>query len=116
MKEPSTLASLILPREVFEHFEIVATQADEQQVHLYLDQKNDPPARHDYTYTSKGFTEQTIVQDFPLRGVPVLLHIRRRKWLEEPTEQIVTAQFELTHSGTQLSPKCSAFLKELHRA
>jgi len=29
---------------------------------------------------SKGFTPKITVEDFPFRGKPVLLHIKRRRW------------------------------------
>ncbi len=115
MKQTPDLSQLILPSEIFEHFELIATLTDDHAIHIHLDQKNTPPVKHNYTYTSKGFSDPTVVQDFPIRGVPVLLHIRRRKWLEQPSGQIVTSHFELTHLGTQLSPEFAAFLKEVYR-
>ena len=27
-----------------------------------------------------GFTDEKVIQDFPLRGKPVYLHVRRRRW------------------------------------
>jgi len=51
----------------------------DQDVHLFLDERHMPPKA--VGYESKGFTEQSIIQDFPLRGKPVYLHIRRQKWL-----------------------------------
>ncbi len=33
---------------------------------------------------SKGFFPEAIVQDFPIRGKNVFLHITRRRWLNEP--------------------------------
>ena len=54
---------------------------DNKEYHLFLDEKNHPP--HPSEYKSKGFTDAKVVQDFPLRGKPVFLHIRRRKWQHE---------------------------------
>lgn len=38
--------------------------------------------RSDYksgTVISHGFTDEKVIQDFPLRGKPVYLHVRRRR-------------------------------------
>jgi hypothetical protein len=33
--------------------------------------------------SSKGFFDEITVQDFPIRGHQVYLHIKRRRWLNE---------------------------------
>ncbi len=38
--------------------------------------------RSDYksgTVISHGFTDEKVIQDFPLRGKPVYFHVRRRR-------------------------------------
>jgi hypothetical protein len=39
--------------------------------------------------SSKGFFDEITVQDFPIRGHQVYLHITRRRWLNEDTGQVV---------------------------
>ncbi len=109
------LSKLILPTEVFEHFELIAIEEYPGHFILRLDEKNVPPRKQYHTYASKGFFPGVEIQDFPLRGKAVFLHVRKRKWLEEQTGSVVSNYFTLTHPGTHFNPEFAAFLKELHR-
>ncbi len=109
MKEMKDPISLLLPEGILEHFALVDYHKSDKDYHLFLDELAIPPA--EIGYYSKGFTEQSVVQDFPLRGKPVYLHIRRRKWLNIDTQEIVTSRFDLTHLGTQISQEFADFLK-----
>ena len=44
--------------------------------------------RSDYksgTVISHGFTDEKVIQNFPLHGKPVYLHVRRRRWCGKAT-------------------------------
>jgi hypothetical protein len=43
------------------------------------------------------------------------LHIRRRRWQEQSTGDIVVRGFDISHEGSRLSKEFAAFLKEAHR-
>ena len=34
---------LLLPKEIFEYFEIIAIDTNEKEIHIYLDEINQPP-------------------------------------------------------------------------
>lgn len=104
---------LLLPGAIYDYFELVHTEVSDVDVHLFLDEQHNPPRA--VGYESKGFTEQSIIQDFPLRGKPVFLHIRRRKWLEKSSGRVLTNSYDLTHLGTQITAEFAAFLKEIYR-
>ena len=104
---------LLLPGAIYDYFELVHTEVSDVDVHLFLDEQRIPPKS--VGYESKGFTEQSIIQDFPLRGKPVFLHIRRRKWLEKSTGKVLTNSYDLTHLGTQITAEFAAFLKGVYR-
>ena len=104
---------LLLPGAIYDYFELVHTEVSDVDVHLFLDEQRIPPKS--VGYESKGFTEQSIIQDFPLRGKPVFLHIRRRKWLEKSTGKVFTNSYDLTHLGTQITAEFAAFLKGVYR-
>jgi transposase len=104
---------LLLPKAIYDYFELVNTEASNMEVHLFLDEKHNPPESDGYE--SKGFTEQSVIQDFPLRGKPVFLHIRRRKWLEKNTGKVITNSYDLTHLGTLITAEFADFLKEVYR-
>ena len=104
---------LLLPGVIYDYFELVHTEISDVDVHLFLDEISNPPKP--VGYESKGFTQQGIIQDFPLRGKPVFLHIRRRKWLEKSTGKVLTNSYDLTHLGTQITAEFAAFLKGVYR-
>jgi hypothetical protein len=115
MDEDLSLAELILPAEIFTHFDLIGVKKEENQINIYLDEKNNTPKNNTNTYISKGFTEQSIIQDFPIRSKAVFLFVRRRKWLDKETGKVITTQFDLAHLGTHLSTEFAAFLKDIHR-
>ena len=74
------------------------------------------PERSDYksgTVISHGFTDEKVIQDFPLRGKPVYLHVRRRRWYDKATGETFSYTYDdLTAEGTKLTPEFVAFLKK----
>ena len=109
------LSSLILPEIVFDYFNCVHYEIQSTQIDLFLEEKANRPTSTSNHYSSKGFRDEVIIQDFPLRGKHVFLHIKRRKWLEEETGKIISSSFNLSHIGTQISSEFAAFLKGVHR-
>ena len=108
MKE---LLDLILPGDVLAFFEVVKESTTSDQIDIYLDEKNIPP--HEYGgqgVLSKGFTGTTRIQDFPLRGRAVYLHVRRREW-QLPSGDVVSNKFSLSSDGTRYSKEFTSFLK-----
>jgi len=104
------LSSLILPKEVFDNFTVARMEESAEQIDFYLDELSVRPEGNGH-YLSKGFTPCSTVQDYPLRGRAVYLHIRRRKWQEQSTGEIIVRQFDIAHEGTHLSKEFAAFLK-----
>ena len=110
MKE---LLDLILPRDVLACFEVVKVCTTSARIDIYLDEKNIPPAEYSgQGVLSKGFTGTTRIQDFPLRGRSVYLHVRRRKW-QLPSGEVVSNKFSLSADGTRYSKEFASFLKEI---
>ena len=57
-----------------------------------------------------GFTGYKTIQDFPIRGRSVYLHVRRRKWIDRSTGEIFTYEYDnLTEFGSKLTPEFVAF-------
>ena len=59
-----------------------------------------------------GFTEPTVLADFPARERRVELHIRRRRWLTPEGKNVILNMYPLVASGTRYSAEFAAFLKE----
>lgn len=108
------LLKAILPTEVFDYFEIIKVDIDDKTIDIYLDELNLPPEQYSKEkLISKGFTDSTIIQDFPLRNKAVYLHVRRRKWLVESSGKIISKTWDLTEKGSRYTKDFATFLKGL---
>ncbi|MFV0376591.1 MAG: hypothetical protein ACK5JD_04725 [Mangrovibacterium sp.] len=77
---------LILPQGILDYFLLSDFVSSASEVNIYLEEKNLVPSEYrNDKLSSKGFFEQISVQDFPLRGKAVFLHIKRRRWLNHNT-------------------------------
>ena len=88
-----TLLETIFPSVIVENFDIVSIQhyPKDEEIHIHLDEKKTIPAE----FSSRrvifhGFTSAKKIQDYPIRGNAVYLHVRRRKWLDQDTNEILT--------------------------
>lgn len=106
--------SMILPPEVFEYFEVKSIEEGSKAYHIYLDEKHIYPQGYESSsLTSKGFRDEVVIQDFPIRRKDTFLHVRRRKWLVENTGEVISNSFDLAAKGTRYSDEFAAFLKGL---
>lgn len=107
------LAALLLPDGLLGYFDItnVGKEAD-GKVHIFLEEKNEPPVEFKgQLLHSKGFLPEIEVQDFPVRGKKLYLHIRRRRWEVQSNGDIVSRDWRLVQSGTRMTAEFAAFLK-----
>ena len=58
-----------------------------------------------------GFTRESVFHDFPIRGQEVLLHVRRRRWLDADGHNVMT-ECNLIQESTRCSTELADFLKE----
>lgn len=58
-----------------------------------------------------GFTEATVIKDYPIRNRKVLLHVRRRRYLDADGRNIILNQYTLTADCTKVSVEFGLFLK-----
>lgn len=110
------LLKLILPEVLVEHFDIIKSETKSEQLHLYFEEKAKIPVEFENRQlVSKGFHPEITVQDFPLRGKFVFLHIKRRRWTDKLTNEIVQRDWKEVADGTRLTHGFAAFLKEINR-
>ncbi len=80
------LLKLLLPEIIVDYFELTSYEKGNEILHLYLREINSIPKEYrNSKLSSKGFFEEITVQDFPIRGHQIYLHITRRRWLNEDT-------------------------------
>lgn len=128
MKEPHkdiyhSLVQMILPSELLDYFEVVDFKEEltgkdiingypEKILHIYLDEKDLPIGDG---YRSNGFTEEKIVNDFPIRDRQTVLHVRRRRRINAEGHNEVLDYGELLGAkGTKYSREFADFLKGIH--
>jgi hypothetical protein len=109
---------MILPESICEYFELTSVKKDDQKeiMDLYLQEVATIPSEFvNSRLTSKGFFDEVTIQDFPIRGYKVFLHIKRRRWLNEDTGQVVFRNWDVIAKGTRITKDFAAFLKEISR-
>ncbi|MFC6248299.1 transposase [Flavobacterium psychroterrae] len=110
------LLKFMLPDFLVEHFEVVSTTNTEEVLHLYFEEKIQPPQEFNtFELVSKGFLDEITIQDFPLRGKFVYLHIKRRRWTNKTTGGIIKRDWTLVAKGTRMTHEFATFLKEINR-
>ena len=103
----------VLPVFIVEHFDITDYTKSETQFDIFVEEKNISP--FNFKVESKGFYPVCKVEDFPLRGKRVVLHIRRRRWRRPGSNKSISRDWQLLAKGTRLTADFAAFLKEISR-
>ena len=102
----------VLPTEIVDYFELIYLQEVDGTLHLYLDESNKPPAGDNaQSLRPNGFYEESTIKDFPLRDKKVVLHLRRRRWIDEAGKSH-SRHWDLVAEGTRYSKEFAFFLKE----
>lgn len=119
-----SLAYMVLPPSILDWFDIVKVKEQITDptgkevfvgiIHIYLDESDNRTSDMVHLRPN-GFTEETKVSDFPIRDRKVLLHIRRRRWLDAAAKNVIISTYPLVEQGTRYSPEFAAFLKEAVR-
>lgn len=106
---------MFLPQGLEELFEMVDFECTDKAYDIWLDEKKERSRedRRNPDIVAKGYTDYAVIQDYPLRGKPVFLHMRKNKWLDKATGEIFSYDLELPNEdGTRLSAEFVAFLKD----
>ena len=117
-KDILSTIKLFLPEVLIEYFELTnyIQKEEQEELHFYFKEKHILPDNiKGSKLTSKGFYPESTVQDFPIRGKQVYLHITRRRWLEETTNKVVSRNWVLVAKGTRITSEFATFLKEISR-
>lgn len=110
------LLKILLPPIIFEYFELTKMDKQAEVLHLYMEEQNKQPREFSSDkLQSKGFFDEITVQDFPIRGHQVFLHIKRRRWMSETSGKVVSRDWNLVAKGTRLTIEFASFLKEISR-
>jgi len=105
-------AKIFLPDVLVDYFDLASHRIDSDGIHFYFEEVNQLPKEYKKGEAiSKGFYKEITIQDFPLRGKEVYLHIKRRRWQDKTTGKIVTRNWDLVAKGTRITKEFADFLK-----
>ena len=120
------LAKCLLPEHMLEWFDLTKVEVNPKEkksdrdrqpeeyspnvIHLYLDENRLAPDNRE-DLRPNGFTSTKTFHDFPIRGQEVLLHVRRRRWLDEAGRNVMS-EFDFIQESTRCSKELADFLKE----
>jgi hypothetical protein len=108
------LARYILPEEIFHYFTLIQIKEEGNNLHFYLEELNVLPEEYSaLDMESKGFHKERVIKDFPLRDKALYLHVRRRRWLNISTGEVVSRDWNLVAEGTHYTQGFASFLKGL---
>ena len=108
------LLKLLLPELLVTHFDVTNHQKTKEVLHLYFEEKSDTPEEEKHRIlVSHGFHKEITIQDFPVRGKKVFLHIKRRRWKDKSSGELVQRDWDLVSQGTRMTVEFAAFLKVL---
>ena len=114
MSTPLDIAKLLLPEVLVEYFKLTKHEIKQGELHFYFTELNTIPEEFkDLKLSSKGFFPEATVQDFPIRGKNVYLHIIRRRWIEQTSNKVVIRDWQLVAKGTRITSEFAAFLKDI---
>jgi len=114
------LASCVLPEGILEYFDVVRVNEEPSPnpdtlyttvLHIHLDELDNRTDGME-TFRPNGFTEASVIQDFPIRDRKVVLHVRRRRWINDQGKNTVLDVYPLMAKGTRYSQEFADFFKE----
>lgn len=116
MEISKDLLSLLLPDFLVDYFSFTTSSSTEEKLRLYFEEKNIVPDNfRARKVESKGFHKETIIEDFPLRGKLVYLHLKCRRWRDVDTGETLQRDWNNVAKGTRMTAEFAAFLKEINR-
>jgi hypothetical protein len=105
---------LLLPEVLVNNFKLTKHELKQGELHFYFTELNTVPEEFEaLKLSSKGFFPEATVQDFPIRGKNVFLHIIRRRWVEDISKKVVIRDWQLVAKGTRMTSEFAAFLKQI---
>jgi len=115
MEISKDLLALLLPSFIINHFTFISSKSSEEHLHLHFEEKNDLTLFKGKKIESKGFHKEIIIEDFPLRGKLVYLHVKRRRWRDIETKETLQRDWNTIAKGTRMTEEFAIFLKEINR-
>ena len=112
----ASLLKLFLPDFILANLTITGVIEDPDTFHIHLEEINNLQSELDSIKVhSKGFFPEITVQDFPIGGHKVFYHIKRRRWINTQSNELIYRNWTLIEKGTRMTGEFAAFLKEINQ-
>lgn len=105
-----------LPECILDYFDLTEVKDSKDKLTLVLEEK--PLFSEEQSHRklhSKGFYPVVDIQDFPIRKKACFLQVKRRRWVDIDTEEIISRDWNLVAKGTRMTSEFALFLKRLAR-
>jgi hypothetical protein len=107
-----SLVKYVLGSELVDYFDLIHLEETGDILHIHLDELNIVPEKYaSLDLSPNGFYAESTIKDFPLRDRKVVLHVRRRRWVDAEGKSY-SRDWNLTAEGTRYSKEFAYFLKE----
>lgn len=108
-------ASMFVPEEILEHFEVVSIESKDEEYVLRLEEDKDRLPQEILRKKKAvldGFCRVLELQTFPVKGKAVYLHLYRRRWKEKGGgERNFHNEYDFHAKGMKATREFGAFLK-----
>ena len=109
------IAKLLLPEVLVSYFKLTHHKIKAEELHFHFEEYNELPQEYKQGEAlSKGFYSEVTIQDFPIRGRRVYLHVKRRRWQDKKSGKILTRDWDLVAKGTRMTKEFADFLKQIN--
>ena len=119
MENYKEMLSIFLPEDIFDYFDIKSVRTIDSIITVRLEENawtpEIPKEHRGKKIVSKGFKD-FLVDDFPVRGKRVKLHLRRRVWKIEGVKELLKRDIPIVFPNTKLDKDFALFLKDADRA
>lgn len=109
------LYSLLIPQEILLSFEVDSITEKEEDLFIYLTEKESCMPSTDVDLVQNGFMNPLELSSFPITGKRCFLILKRRKWKSRggSGSSSYTNTYDYTLEGTKATKLFGSFLKEV---
>ncbi len=106
------LASFFLPEGILDWFDVVRMEETDNDkpaheldvlypkvLHIYLDERDNRQGE-ELGLVANGFTEESVIHDYPARSRKMVLHVRRRRYKDADGHNVILCNYPLAAEGT----------------
>lgn len=110
----SHLYGLFVPQEILNSFEITTIEEKEEDLFIYLLEKNTCLPSDSLDLVQNGFMNPVELNSFPIVGKRCFLRLTRRKWKlrGSVSTSSLTNEYDFALEGTKATKLFGSFLKE----